>query len=205
MNAAAQQISERMSADDIQRELAEIAEVDRLEGVKHDNRDFEIEAKRAENDPVKGKAAADEIRATATLYRAKKGRRDARKAALELALKHLQANDAGKRLDAIKREHDDAVNAATAKLAAIDFAALDKFEQQIDAYLAAAAKVRGHAVNAAQIALDAGAKAPGLTSVKAPAVEQLHDRLNRLAARAASPDLHARGDLSRLGVTRSTI
>lgn len=205
MNAAAQQISERMSADDIQRELAEIAEAARLEGVKHGNRDFEIEAKRAENDPLQGHAAAQEIRAEGTLYRAKKSRRDDRKAALEQALKSLQDNDVGERLTELKSQHDDAVNAAAAKLAAIDFAALDKFEQQIDDYLAAAAKVRGHAVNAAQIALDAGAKAPGLTSVKAPAVEGLHDRLNRLAARAASPDLHARGDLSRLGVTRSVI
>lgn len=205
MNATAQQISERMSAQQIESELTEIAEVARLEGVKHGDRDFEIEAKRAENDPLQGHAAAQEIRAEATLYRAKKSRRDDRRAALELALKHLQANDVGKRLDAIKREHGDAVSGATTALAAIDFEALDKFERQIDAYLNAAAKVRGHAVNAAQIALDAGAKAPCLTSVKAPAVEGLHDRLNRLAARAASPDLHARGDLSRLGVTRSTI
>nr|WP_298059833.1 hypothetical protein [uncultured Halomonas sp.] len=205
MNAAAIEISTRMSAQQIESELAEIAEVDRLEGIKHGNRDFEIEAKRAENDPLQGKAAADEIRATATLYRAKKGRRDARRAALELALKHLRDNDVGDRLRELKKEYDDAVNGATAKLAAIDFAALDKFEQQIDAYLAAAAKVRGHAVSAAQIAPDAGAKAPGLTSVKAPAVEGLHDRLNRLAARAASPDLQSRGDLSRFGVTRSVI
>ncbi|NOG32877.1 hypothetical protein HLB35_15895 [Halomonas sp. TBZ9] len=205
MNAAAIEISERMSADDIEHELKEIADVDRLEGVKHGNRDFELETKQAENDPLKGPAVAAEIRAEATIYRAHKNRRDARRESLKVALKHLQDNDIGERLAGLKKEHDRAVNAATAALAAVDFSQLDTFEKQLEAYLDAAALVRGHAVVAAQTASNAGATAPGLTSVKAPAVEALHDRLNRLAVRVASPDLQARGDLSRWGVERSTI
>lgn len=205
MNAVIEQITSRMSVEAIKDELAEIAEIARLESVKHSNRDFEIEAKQAENDPRQGAAVADEIRATATLYRAEKKRRDERWEALAGALEHLQANDVSERLAGLKKKHDSAVNAATAKLAAVDFAALDAFEQQIDDFLSAASEVRSYAVTAAQAAANAGATAPGLTAVKAPAVEQLHDRLNRLAARAASPDLHARGDLSRWGVERSTI
>ncbi len=205
MNAAALQISTRMSADDIERELAALKEEGRLDDVRHSNRDFTLEAAQAENDPLKGHSAAQEISAEGTLYYARKSRRDTRLETLEQALKSLQANDVGERLAELKKQHDDAVNGATAKLAAIDFAALDTFEKQVDDFLNAATQVRGHAVRAAQIACDAGAKAPGLTSVKAPAVEQLYDRLNRLAARAASPDFHARGDLSRLGVTRSVI
>lgn len=204
MNAAAQQISERMSVDDIQRELAELTESARLDNVKHANRDFQLEAARAEND-MNQPALASEIRAEGTLYQARKARRDARIGALEGALKHMQDNDIGERLAELKKEHDRAAEAATAKLAAIDFAALDAFEQQVDAYLEAASQVRAHAVTAAQTAANAGAQAPGLTSVRAPAVEQLHDRLNRLAVRVSAPDLQSRGDLSRWGVERSTI
>lgn len=204
MNAAAQQISERMTAQEIESELAALADEARLDDVRNGNRDFQLEAARAENDMNRPELAR-EIRAEGTLYNARKGRRDARKAALELALKHLQDNDIGERLAELKKEHDRAVEGATAALAAIDFKALDDFEKQLEAYLDAAAHVRAQAVTAAQIASNAKAQAPGLTSVKAPAVEALHDRLNRLAVRVASPDLQSRGDLSRWGVERSTI
>ena len=204
MNAASQQISERMSVDEIHRELAEIAEVDRIKGVKHGNRDFQLEAARAENDLNRPELAA-EIRAEGTLYHGRKARRDARREALEGALKHMQDNDVGERLSELKQQYDKAVNGATAKLAAIDFDALAAFEQQIEAYLEAASQVRGHAVTAAQVAAGAGAQAPGLKALKAPAVEQLHDRLQRLAVRVSAPDLQARGDLSRWGVERSVI
>lgn len=205
MNAAAQTIAERMTTDDIERELAALKEEARLDDVKHANRDFTQEANAAENDPLQGPVMAAEIRATATLYRGRKSRRDARIDALQGALKHLQANDVGERLTELKNQHDKAVNGATAALAAVDFAKLDDFEKQIDAFLEAASEVRAKAVVAAQTASNAGATAPGLTAVKAPAVEQLHDRLNRLAVKVAAPDLQSRGDLSRWGVERSVI
>lgn len=204
MNAAAIEISTRMSADAIQAELAELTEAARLDNVKHANRDFQLEAARAEND-LNRPELAREIRAEGTLYDARKQRRDARIGALEGALKHLQDNDIGERLAELKGQHDRAVEGATAALAAIDFKALDDFEKQIDAFLEAASEVRAKAVVAAQTAANAGAQAPGLTAVKAPAVEALHDRLQRLAVRVSAPDLQSRGDLSRWGVERSVI
>lgn len=201
---AQQQHPQRMTAAQIEAELAAIADAARHDAITHEQRDFEAEARTAHDDPMRGHRAAKEIAAEGTLYRARCDRREARREALESALDAIQAADVTGRIDELADQHGEARKACEKALAGVDFKALDAFEAQVDAFLAASQATRNHAVEAAHVA-KGKAPHPGLAAVKSERVDALHDRLQRLAARVTAPDLQSRRDLSMFDVQRQRI
>lgn len=204
MTTATKQHPRRMTAAEIEAELSALAENSRRDAIAHEQRDFEAEAREAHDDPVRGPRMAEEIKAEATLYRARVARRQARVEALESALADLQAADVTGRLEELASQHVEARQAAEKALANVDFPALDAFEEQVDTFLAAAQQARNAAVEAASVA-KGKAPAPGLPAVKAARVDALHDRLTRMATRIAAPDRQSRRDLSMFDVHRLSI
>lgn len=206
MTAAAQQTAPaRMTAAEIDAELAALADEARHDAIAYEQRDFEKEARDAHDDPVRGPREAEEIKAEATLYRRRCERRTARVEALESALADLRAADVSGRIEELSAQHGEALERTYAALKAVDFAALDAFEEQVDAFLLASQQTRNAAVEAATVARRGKAPAPGLAAVRSQRVDQLYDRLSRLAARIAAPDLQSRRDLSSFDVERQRI
>lgn len=205
MTAAAQQTApQRMTAAEIDAELATLADEARHDAIAHEQRDFEKEARDAHDDPVRGPREAEEIKAEGTLYRRRCERRAARVEALESAAQALKDADVSETLGELSAQHGEARKAAEKALAGVDFAMLDRFEAQVDEYLAAAQSARNAAVEAAHVA-KGKAPAPRLAAVRSQRIDQLYDRLSRLAARIAAPDLQSRRDLSSFDVERQRI
>lgn len=206
MTATAQpQAPTRMTAAEIEAELASLADEARHDAIAYEQRDFEKEAREAHDDPVRGPREAEEIKAEATLYRRRCERRQARREALESALAEIQAADVSGRLEELADQHGEALERTHAALKAVDFATLDAFEEQVDAFLLASQQTRNAAVEAATVAKRGKAPAPGLPAVRSQRVDQLYDRLHRLAARIAAPDMQSRRDLSSFNVERELI
>lgn len=195
----------QQTAADIEAELAALADEGRIDNIKNGNRDFNAEAREADADPTRGPRVAEEVRAEATLYRRRCERRQARVEALEAAAQALKDADVSETLEELSAQHGEALKATEKALAGVDFATLDAFEEQVDAFLAAAQQVRNHAVEAASVAKRGKAPAPGLAAVRSAQVDALHDRLNRLAARIAAPDMQSRRDLSMFDVHRERL
>lgn len=204
MTATAQKAPERMSAQEIDAELFEVREDERLDRTRNDSRDFTTEANAAQNGPGGGDLAR-EIRAEGVIYEARCRRRAVRIAELESALEAMQAADVSKDVEALSASHASAMSAAKKALAAVDFTLLDRFEAQLDEYLEHAQAARNAAVEAATIARRGGAQHPGLAALKAEQVEGLYDRLHRLAGRTSAPDLQSRRDQTYLDVQRVTL
>lgn len=205
MTATTQQTAPaRMSAAEIEAELAALADEARHDAIAHEQRDFEKEAREAHDDPMRGPRAAKVIEAEATLYRTRCEHRQARREALEGALAEIQAADVSGRLEELSARHGEALERTRKALAGVDFAALDAFEAQVDEYLAAAQSTRNAAVEAAHVA-KGKAPAPGLPAVRSQRIDALPHRATRLAARIAAPDLQSRRDLSSFDVERQRI
>lgn len=205
MTAAAQQTApQRMTAAEIEAELAALADESRLDRIKND-RDFNAEARQADADPTRGPRVAEEIRAEAVIYRRRSERRQARVEALESALADLHAADVSGRIEELSAQHGEALKATEKALAGVDFATLDAFEEQVDAFLLASQQTRNTAVEAATVAKRGKAPAPGLPAVRSLRVDALHGRLTSMAARIAAPDMQSRRDLSNFGVERQPL
>lgn len=194
MNATNKTQTERMSIAEIEAELAQIKEDERLDDLAHEGRDFKAEAAIA--DPQQ----AEEIRAEQTLYSGRKRRRAARRKELEATLTEKKCADVSSRLDNIAKAHDEALESAKSALASIDFDALTTLEQQVSNYLSAEEVVRDHACEAAKVAKCANHKAPGFESIHAPVFVTTYERLERLKAQLASSSQRLSHDHSRLGV-----
>jgi len=191
--------------DEIKQELAKLDEEARQDDVKNENRDFNAEAREAHDDPQRGPQVASEIRAEGTLYRGRVRRRAERRETLETELTGLVRLDVSGRLETLREKHADAFQRAETALGEIDFAALERFEEQLDAFLAATWACRSAAVEAADTAKAGQCPAPGLNAVRSTRVEGLYDHLQRLAARVATPGIQARRDLTALNVERETL
>lgn len=204
MTTAQQTAPQRMTAAEIDAELAALADEARHDAIAHEQRDFEKEARDAHDDPVRGPREGEEIKAEAVIYRRRCERRQARVEALEAAAQALKDADVSETLGELSAQHGEALERTYAALKAVDFAMLDRFEAQVDEYLAAAQSTRNAAVEAAHVA-KGKAPAPGLAAVRSQRIDQLYDRLSRLAARIAAPDMQSRRDLSSFDVERQRI
>jgi hypothetical protein len=194
-----------MSVADIERELSEIDEAARIDNVKHANRDFAIEASRADNEAGEGPARAQEIRAEATLYAARKRRRDDRRIELETALAALNDADVSDELTSIATAHGEVMTTAKEALANVNFDALSALEQQISDYLAAEESVRNHACRAADVAKNAGVAGHGLESIYSPALTATYERFEQLKRQISSSSQRLSHDQARLGVNCGSI
>jgi multidrug efflux pump subunit AcrA (membrane-fusion protein) len=194
MNAATQAPIERMRLAEVETELTTLAETERTDALANERRDFKTEIENADDQ------RAAEISAEQTLYFGRKRRRAARREALETALKARQADDINVKLDSIAKAHSEALTAAKEALANIDVDALTALEQQVNDYLAAEAEVCKHALDAAFVARGAGAKAPGIESIHAKSLREMHGRLEKMKAHIASSSQRVSLDNARFGV-----
>lgn len=194
MNAATQAPVERMSLAEVEAELATLAEAERTDARAYERRDFKSEIEQADAQQ------AAEISAEQTLYAGRKRRRTARREALETALTARKAEDVTDTLANIGKAHSEALTAAKAALSSIDVDALTALESQVSAYLSAERVVRNHALNAAWVAKNSGAQAPGLESIHAKSLGEMHGRLERLKAQIVSSSQRVTLDNSRFGV-----
>lgn len=194
MNAATKVPAERMSATEIEAELAALAEAERTDARAYERRDFKAEIENADSQQ------AEEIRAEQTLYAGRRRRRAARREALETALTARKAEDVTDTLTSIGKAHAEALAAAKETLDSIDVEALTALESQVSAYLSAERVVRNHALDAACVAKNAGAEAPGLESIHAKPLGEMYDRLQRLQMQITSSAQRVTLDNSRFGV-----
>lgn len=194
MNASIQAPVERMSLAEVETELATLAEAERTDALANERRDFKSEIDAA--DPQ----LAAEISAEQTLYVGRKRRRATRREALETALTARQADDVNVKLANIGKAHGEALTIAKDALSSIDVEVLTALESQVSAYLFAESMVRNHALNAALVAKNAGAQTPGLESIHAKSLGEMHGRLERLKMQVVSSSQRVTLDNSRFGV-----
>lgn len=195
MNAATQAPVERMALAEIEAELAALAEAERTDALANERRDFKTEIENADSQQ------AEEIRAEQTLYAGRKRRRAARREALKTALKTRQADDINVKLASIGKAHSEALTTAKEALANIDLEALTALESQVSAYLSAERVVRNHALDAACVAKAAGAEVAGIDSIRAKALGEMYDRLEKMKTQIASSSHRLSSDHTRFGVS----
>ncbi|MCK0751747.1 hypothetical protein [Chromohalobacter japonicus] len=189
------------SIDIIEHELATIEHEHRSELIQSERRDFEKEAREADEDTMHGPLIAKEIMAEATLFRGRCRRREERINELKRVLAEAKAADMTEELEALAQQHAQAVEDAREALESVPD--LAELEQAVDRFADAQRRVRQVAVKAGTLAKAGGHPLPELLSVYSRRLVGWYGRLTGIQTNTQGEQgVQQSIDRSRYGVPR---